>query len=473
MEYSYGFDPELQQDWKWTERYAAQPEILSYANHVADRFDLRPGIDFETEVESVHFDEAADQWVVSTNRGEQRARFVVMATRCLSSANTPMFPGRDEFARPTYHTGHWPHEPVDFSGQRVGVVGTGSSVIQAIPLIAEQAQRLTVFQRTANYAIPARNGPLDPAYVADIKHEYESFRTQNKLQSAGFGSRAPKSKGGSVLDAPTEERDAEFDFRWARGGFGFLGGYDDFLVDENANDIAAEYVRERVRDIVDDPQTAERLCPRQVIGCKRICLDADYFQTFNRPNVSLVDIGENPIERIDSTGLQTGAGHVDLDCLVFATGFDAMTRTLLRMDIRGVAGLTLRDKWEAGPRAYLGLTTAGFLNLFMISGPGSPSVLTNMIVSIEQHVEWVADCIAYIQDKGLRRIDAQPDAEDAWVTHVNAIADKTLYPTCNSWYLGANIPGKPRVFMPHIGFPPYAKKCADVAAAGYEGFVLA
>ena len=477
MEYSYQFSDALQQQWEWSERYAAQPEILRYANHVADRFDLRRDIRFDTRVEAAEFDASANRWQLTTesaptqSAGRLSAKFVVMATGCLSSTNVPDIPGLESFAGDTYHTGRWPHESINFAGKRVGVIGTGSSAIQAIPLIAEQARELVVFQRTANYSIPARNAPLDREFVAEIKSEYSEFRRLNSLQSPGFGSRIPKG-GGNTLDATEEERQAEYRFRWAGGGFGFLGGYDDALVSKAANEKGAEFVRERIREIVADPGVAELLCPEQVIGCKRICLDTNYFQTYNRPNVRLVDVRTNPITAITADGLTTSTESFNLDCIVFATGFDAMTGSVLRVDIQGLGGKTLREKWAAGPRTYLGLSTAGFPNLFMISGPGSPSVLTDMIVSIEQHVNWVADCIAYVNAHELGRIDATTNAEDAWVDHVNALAEQTLYPTCNSWYLGANIPGKPRVFMPHLGFPPYVEKCEQVAAAGYEGFAL-
>ena len=473
MEYSYQFSEALQQEWEWTERHATQPEILRYANHVAERFDLRRDIEFDTEVLGASFDEVAQSWRLELDTGHSvSARFCIMATGCLSSTNVPDLPGLDGFEGPTYHTGRWPKEPVDFSGLRVGVVGTGSSGIQSIPLIAEQAAHLTVFQRTANYSIPAGNAPLDPDVVKDIKANYAEFRRLNSLQSPAFGSRNPKGIGGSALDATEAVRKAQFDFRWQRGGFGFLGGFDDALSNPQSNELAAEYVRERIRETVTDPKVAELLCPTQVIGCKRICLDTNYFATFNRPNVTLVDLKSSPLRRVSAHGLVTTEREYVLDSIVFATGFDAMTGTLLRINPHGRGGRALTEKWEAGPRTFLGLATAGFPNLFLISGPGSPSVLTNMMVSIEQHVNWIADCIGYLVAHGHSIIEANLDAEDAWVERVNELAAPTLYPTCNSWYLGANIPGKPRVFMPHIGFPPYAERCNAVAAASYEGFTV-
>ena len=472
MEYSYSFSEVLQQEWEWTERYAGQPEILRYANHVAERFDLRRDIAFNTKVTAAAFDEDADRWRIDTDTGTHvAARFLVMATGCLSSANTPDFKGLASFRGDTYHTGRWPHEEVCFSGKRVGVVGTGSSAIQAIPVIAEEAAHLTVFQRTPNYSIPARNGPLDPEFVREIKAEYADFRARNRRMHAGFGSKVPPNNASALGDDPAT-REANYAVRWQRGGFGFLGAYNDLLLNRDANETAAEFVRSRVREIVTDPQKAELLCPDNVIGCKRPCLDTRYFETYNRANVYLVDVRANPIEHITPAGIVAAGEEHALDCIVFATGFDAMTGAVLGVDIRGRGGLPVQRKWEAGPRTYLGLCTAGFPNLFLVSGPGSPSVLTNMICSIEQHVNWIGECMERLRADGVATIEATPEAEDDWVAHVNAVANLTLYPTCNSWYLGKNIPGKPQVFMPLVGFPAYVDKCDAVAANGYDGFQL-
>jgi cation diffusion facilitator CzcD-associated flavoprotein CzcO len=472
MEYSYAFSDELQQQWQWTERYPPQPEILRYANHVADRFDLRKDIQFNTRVTAATFDERAGRWIVRTGDGaEISARFVIMATGCLSSANTPDLEGMDTFEGEIYHTGRWPHERVDFTNKRVAVIGTGSSGIQAIPMIAEEAADLVVFQRTPNYSVPARNKPLDPQLQRTIKTSYADFRARNRLMPFAFGSSTPVGET-SALDADPDELDRDLRQRWERGGFSLLWGYGDFGTNRDANEKAASFVRQRIREIVRDPAVAERLSPKNVIGCKRLCLDTNYFETFNRPNVHLVDVSKQRIERLTPRGLDVGGKEYPFDCIVFATGFDAMTGSLLKIDIHGRGGMALRDKWSAGPRTYLGLGVAGFPNLFTISGPGSPSVLTNMIVSIEQHVEWIADCLVYLRDRGYGRIEANEQAEDAWVGHVNSVADTTLYPTCNSWYLGSNVPGKTRVFMPLVGFPPYLEKCNEVAAKGYEGFTL-
>jgi cyclohexanone monooxygenase len=473
MEYSYEFDEALQQEWQWTERYAPQPEILQYANHVADRFDLRPLFKFETSVVSATFDEAESQWHVVTDQGDEvLARFCIMATGCLSSTNLPDFDGLDDFQGDWYHTGLWPKEGVDFTGKRVAVIGTGSSAIQSIPVIAEQAKTLTVFQRTANFSVPAHNGELSPKFVEQIKANYGEFRKANHHTFSGFGSRWNRYED-SVLEVKEDQRKARFDEKWALGGFHFLNAFGDLGASDEHNKFAADYARGKIRDIVKDPDTAELLCPDQVIGCKRLCVDTGYFGTYNKPHVSLVSVKEHPIERITEKGLITGGNEYEFDVIVFATGFDAMTGSLLKMNIKGVAGQTLQDKWSAGPRTYLGLQTHGFPNLFMISGPGSPSVLTNMVVSIQQHVNWVTSCINHMRLNQMNYVEADLGAEDAWVEHNNALAEPTLFPKCNSWYLGANVPGKPRVFMPYVGgFPAYVEKCDEVVSKGYDGFLM-
>jgi cation diffusion facilitator CzcD-associated flavoprotein CzcO len=471
LEYSYQFSDELQQQWEWTERYASQPEILRYLNHVADRFDLRRDIVLRTRVASASFDEATDRWRVRTDDGtEVTGRFVIMATGCLSSTNTPNVPGRDTFAGPMLHTGNWPHEPVDFTGKRVAVVGTGSSGIQAIPLIAEQASHLYVFQRTANFSVPAQNRPLDPAEQRAVKQDYAAVRTRGGQMPFGFDTRSTEISALQVNDA---ERRAEYEDRWAQGGLPFLGSFADIILDAQANATAAEFLREKIRGLVRDRATAEVLLPRGVVGCKRLCSDTGYFETFNRPNVTLVDIATSPIQAITPRGIRVADAEYAVECIVFATGFDAMTGALTRIDLRGTGGRALRDKWAEGPRTYLGLMSAGFPNLFIVTGPGSPSVLSNMVPSIEQHANWIAVCLDWMRAGAFNRIEAAADAENAWVAHVNEVADATLYPSCNSWYLGANIPGKPRVFMPYLGFPAYVQKCEEVVAAGYEGFVVA
>jgi cyclohexanone monooxygenase len=472
MDYSYSFSDELQQEWRWSERYSAQPEILRYANHVADRFDLRRDIQFETRVTAAAFDEVASRWTVETDRGDRvSARFCIMATGCLSDAQVPDIKGRESFAGKWYHTGRWPHEGVDFTGRRVGIIGTGSSAIQSIPLIAKQAAHLVVFQRTPNYSMPAQNAPLDPAYEERVKATYADFRRQARESRVGF---VTERSGDSALAVPEAERRREYEKRWSRGGLGFSAAYTDLLTSKEANDTAAEFFRAKIRNIVRDPEVARTLTPTDYpLGTKRLCVDTGYYDTFNRDNVTLVDLRKTPIEAITPRGVRTSEAEYAVDDLVFATGFDAMTGALLAIDIRGRGGRRLREAWAAGPRTYLGLSIAGFPNLFTITGPGSPSVLSNMIVSIEQHVDWIADCLAYLDRQGHASIEATAEAQEAWVQHVNEVGHMTLYPLARSWYMGANVPGKPRVFMPYIGgVGVYRQKCDEVAAKSYEGFAL-
>ena len=478
MEYSFGFSDALQQEWHWTERYAGQAELLRYANHVADRFALRDGIQLNTRLTGAVFDESANRWLATADTGDGSeswsARFLVMASGPLSKPNTPAFKGLEMFAGPVLHTARWPQEPVDFSGMRVGIIGTGSSAIQAIPQIAQQAAELTVFQRTAAYCVPAHNGPLNVEFEARIKADYAGFRARNRRMHGGFGSELPPNPV-SALAASPEQREAAFEARWHVGGFALLGAFNDLLLNENSNALAAEFVRQKIRASVNDPEVARLLCPKQTIGCKRLGVDTGYYETFNRLNVKLVDVSVNPIDEITPSGLKTGGQDYAFDALVLATGFDAMTGTLMALDLRGRGGLngmTIQQKWRAGPLNCLGLTIAGFPNLFNIAGPGSTSAFTNVIVSIEHHVNWIADCIAYLDANGHATIEPTEPSETAWVAHVNAAAARTVFLTCNSWYLGANIPGKPRMFMPLVGFPAYADKCAQVAVNGYEGFVL-
>jgi len=473
QEYSYSFSEDLQDEWRWTERYAAQPELLDYLNHVADRFDLRRDIRLDTRVTSAVFDEAGANWTVTTEAGDAlRARYCIMATGCLSVPNEPSFPGLEQFKGPTYHTGRWPHEGVDFTGQRVGVIGTGSSAIQSMPQIARQAAHLHAFQRTPNFSVPAHNGPIDPAVVADWKANRADYRQQARMSGAGIVAIVPTET--LALSVPEDERQAVFEDRWARGGFSVGAAFADISIDLEANATAAAFVGGKIRQIVKDPEVAEKLIPKDYpFGTKRLCVDTGYYEMFNRDNVTLVDISQAPIVTLTPTGLKTADADYEFDSLVFAIGFDAMTGALGRIDIRGRGGRSLKDKWSDGPRTYLGLMTAGFPNLFMVTGPGSPSVLSNMVVSIEQHVDWITDCIDYLNGRQLGAIEATGEAEDAWVAHVNEVADTTLYPLAKSWYLGANVPGKPRVFMPYVGgVGPYREKCDEVAARGYEGFAL-
>jgi cyclohexanone monooxygenase len=473
MQYSYSFSDELQQQWDWSERYAPQPEILKYANHVADRFDLRRDIQFSTRVERAVFDEAANLWSVTTSQGDTvTARHVILATGCLSNARMPDIKGLKEFKGEVYHTGHWPHQPVDFTGKRVAVIGTGSSAIQSVPVIADQASHLTVFQRTANFSIPARNAALTTEERESFRSRYPEIRRFAREESRNGIVQELPDRG--ALDDGDNERRAKYEERWAKGGLTFMGIYNNLALDKAANDTAAGFVRGKIAEIVRDPDTAKLLQPNDhPIGSKRICIDSDYYAAFNRPNVTLVDIKSTGIDEILPNAVRVGGKDYEVDALVLATGFDAMTGSVAKIDIVGRDGLTLNRKWAEGPRTYLGLMSSGFPNLFVITGPGSPSVLSNMIVSIEQHVDWIADCIGFMRDRGFAAMEAERDAEDKWVAHVNEVAHGTLYPQANSWYMGANIPGKPRIFMPYIGgVGVYRQICNDVAAKGYEGFAM-
>ena len=476
LSYSYGFDNDLQQQWSWSQNYAPQPELLAYANHVADRFDLRKDIQFNTTVTSAVYDDRSNRWIVETDRGERvAATYFITAAGCLSATNVPAFEGLDEFRGQWIHTSRWPKEGVDFAGQRVGVIGTGSTGIQAIPVIAEQAEHLFVFQRTPNYSIPTRNRPMDREFERAWKADYPQHRVAARLSPGGHDLSHLTLPDRSALEASEEERRRVYEAAWGRQPQALLMSFNDIRSNLAANDTLAEFVRGKIRETVIDPAVAELLCPKDYpIGTKRICLDTDYYQTFNRDNVTLVDVKTHPIERITPAGVQTTLAEYPLDAIVFATGFDAMTGPLLRMNIVGEKGTTLRDKWDGGPRTYLGLSTVGFPNMFMITGPGSPSVLSNMLTSIEQHVDWITRAIQYMRDNDYARIEATLDAENAWVDHVNDVADTTLYKRANSWYMGANIPGKARVFMPYIGgVGRYRLKCDAVAENGYEGFELA
>lgn len=470
MQYSYSFDAELQQEWHWPEKFSAQPDILAYANHVADRFDLRKDIDFDVEVKAAHFNETTRRWRIETDKKDKiTAQFFVMATGCISTAQTPNIEGLDNYQGNTYHTGNWPHEKVDFTGQRIAVIGTGSSGIQAIPVLAEEAAHVTVFQRTPNYSIPSQNEPMTSDYEASWKEKYPTLREE--MRYTGHGSMKDLNDK-SAMSVDEEERQETYKKRWAIGGAGFLTSFNDLLFSQESNDTASEFVRNQIRRIVKNPETAELLAPKTYpIGTKRICIDSGYFQTYNRENVDLVDISEKPIQRITREGLIVNGREFEFDSIVFATGFDAMTGTLFNVDIRGRNDLALKEKWYAGPRTYLGLMSEAFPNLFMITGPGSPSVKSNMLVSIEQHVDFVTESIIYMRELGLEMMEPDVAAEDDWVDHVQEAANKTLFPRANSWYMGANIPGKPRLFMPYIGgVGTYRRICEEVVADNYKGF---
>jgi len=472
-DYSYSFSPELEQEWSWSERYPAQPEVLRYLNHVADRFGLWPCIQLNTRVTAAEWDGERSEWTVTTDDGASRtARFCVMAVGCLSAYQVPSLPGLETFAGPWYHTSRWPREGVDFTGQRVGLIGTGSTGIQVAPEIAAEASHLYVFQRTANFAVPNRNRAVDPEWERAFKADYRDYRKQAQESFLGV---PITGTGRPALAEPAADIQQNLMEKWqAGGGMPFLGAYTDVLVDRAANDIVAEFMRDRIRETVADPSVAELLCPRAYpVGAKRLCQSDDYFAMFNLPNVTLVDIRSAPVASVYAGGLRTADSEYELDALVFATGFDAISGALNRIGIGGVGGVPLAEKWAAGPRSYLGMAAAGFPNMFIVTGPGSPSVLSNMVLSIEQHVDWIRDCVVYLGSHGYSTAEAKPSAEDAWMAHVTEVAYSTLFPLADSWYVGANIPGKPRVFTPYLGgVGPYRARCDEVAAAGYEGFVL-
>jgi cation diffusion facilitator CzcD-associated flavoprotein CzcO len=504
LSYSYSFSPELEQEWEWTEKYPTQPEILRYLNHVADRFDLRRDITFGTTVVSARYDENAARWTVTTSSprassaggsggspplassaggsggssplastgGELTAQFLIMATGCLSASKLPEVPGLERYRGRLHHTARWGNDEVRFDGLRVGVIGTGSSGIQSIPIIAEQAADLTVFQRTPNFAVPAGNRPLTAAEIAETKANYPAFRAAQRASRAGI----PATETTELaLATPAPERTARYQANWDKGDLiSLIGSYLDILIDPAANETAAEFVRAKIRSVVTDPDVAETLSPRSFpLGTKRLCLHTGYYETFNRPNVHLVDLRTTPLAEFTPAGLRTSAAEYEFDAIVLATGFDAMTGALNAIDIRGRDAVSLASRWAAGPRTYLGVAIAGFPNLFIITGPGSPSVLSNMAVSIEQHVEWISDCIRYLRSAGFDEIEATEAAEAEWVQHVADVGSLTLFPQANSWYMGANVPGKPRVFLPYIGgVATFREKCDEVAAGGYEGFAF-
>ncbi|MDD3836892.1 MAG: NAD(P)/FAD-dependent oxidoreductase [Phenylobacterium sp.] len=465
--YSYTWSSEVQKEWRWSEKYAAQPEILAYAEFVAEKYDLKRAFVFETRVQSAVWDEAARRWIVTTDRGDRvRARYCIMATGCLSVPRAPEFAGMDSFRGESFHTGKWPHEPVSFKGRTVAVIGTGSSAIQTITEIAKEVGRLYVFQRTPNFSVPARNASLTEQDYAAFWEQYPAYRQMVLEGTAGIA-------GGSPFRSLTaEQQRARFEELWNIGGSGYLGALADLLTNPIANDAAADFVREKIRETVKDPEVAEALLPDDhPIGAKRICVDTGYYEVFNQDNVTLVNLRKAPIEAITPAGVRTAEREYPVDAIVYATGFDAMTGALMNIDIRGSGGAALREFWRDGPKTYLGLQVAGFPNLFTITGPGSPSVLSNMISSCEQHVDWLTDCLAWLDANGVEAIEADPAAQEDWVAKVNEAADETLFPKANSWYIGANIPGKPRVFMPYVG-GHYRQICNQVAADGYRGFRL-
>ncbi|WP_066053950.1 flavin-containing monooxygenase [Robertmurraya korlensis] len=471
--YNYTFSEELYNEWTWTSRYPAQPEILRYLNFVADKFDLKKDIQFKTRVQSAHYNEDTKKWEIQLDNGTNvTAKYFITGVGCLSAANLPKFNGLENFKGEFYHTGHWPHEGVDFKGKRVGIIGTGSSGVQAIPVIAQEAEHLTVFQRTPQYSAPARNHPYSEEYLEQAKNNFLEIKKQMR-ESAGGQPAIPPDK--SALEVTPEERQKVYEHAWENGGLGLFAAYYDITINEEANETVAEFIRGKIKEIVKDPETASKLLPSYYYGTKRPIIDTNYYETFNRDNVSLVDVRKNPIEEITTSGVRTSEEEVELDALVFATGYDGMTGPLLKIDIRGKDGISLKEKWNGGAstRTYLGVANAGFPNFFMITGPESPSVLSNMPVSIEQHVEWIGDCIEHFEKQGVETIEAAVEAEESWSKHCREVAEATLFTKTDSWYTGANIPGKPRGFLIYLGgVGAYRKKCEEIAANGYEGFTI-
>jgi cation diffusion facilitator CzcD-associated flavoprotein CzcO len=471
MQYSFQFSEELQQEWEWTERYASQPEILAYIEHVAERFDLTRDIQFDTRVEAATWDENTGEWTVETDRGQAlHARYFIMGVGCLSAPIKPTFEGEADFTGETYQTSIWPKEPVDFKGKRVGIIGVGSSAIQAGPLIAEEAEHVYIYQRTPNYVVPSQNRPLTPEEVKDIKSDYKGFRAK---AYAGLTAFLFERHDQSVFDLTPDERRARFDNYWNIGGLPFLGAFNDILFNDDANQACIDYWRSRIEEIIDDPKLVELLTPDEEFGCKRLCSGTGFYEMFNRDNVTLVDVRGTGIERFTPAGLRAEGVDYDLDTIIFATGFDAMTGSVTRIRITGKGGQTIQQKWAEGPKTYLGLMISGFPNMFNMVSAGSPSVLATMVTAAEQHGDWVGECLDHMRETGKTVIEATPEAEAEWSAEVKRAGDASLRSNCDSWYVGSNIEGKARAFAPYIGgWPPYVARCNAETASKYENCVL-
>jgi len=468
IEYSYSFSDELQQEWNWSNRYSDQSEILEYINYVVKKFNLKENIVFNTSVKSATFDENLKNWTLETDSKSYSSKFCVMATGTLSSIKQPNFDGLENFKGDWYVTGEWPHEKIDFTSKKVAIIGTGSSAVQSIPVIAEEAKNLTVFQRSPNYTIPANNRPLTEKELSNAKSNYDQIREKAKYTRAGIGYNQFEER--KLLDLSSEEIKKELSNRWKIGGQEiFTAGFTDVGVNVEANKIVADFVKSKIKEIVKDPNVAELLSPEDAIGCKRLCADTNYFETYNRENVKLIDLNSNPINSITENGILTNDKEFKFDSIIFATGFDAMTGALQAIDITGKNGKKLKQVWKDGPKSFLGLLINGFPNLFTITGPGSPSVLTNMMIAIEQHVEWISDCINFLSKSNLNEVEADELFQIEWMDHIEEVAKNTLRYTCNSWYVGANVPGKKRVFMPYAGgFGKYREKCDEIAENNYS-----
>ena len=473
--YGYTFSEELVREWDWTETQCSQPEVLSYVEYVADRFDLRRDIQLATWVRDARYDETRQRWNLETDTGLRvSARFLICAVGALSAPNRPDIPGLGDFAGPVLHTGDWPEESVSFAGKRVGVIGTGSSGIQSIPEIAKRAAHVTVFQRTPQYSVPARNRPLEPAVLAGVRENWQKIRAgMTAPPPPGVDFAVMPGNGRSAFDETPEQRHALYEELWAQGTLGFVAGnYPELLVDEQINGEVSAFIRGKIREIVDDPDTAEKLMPDHFYGTKRPILDDGYYETYNRDNVTLIDLREDPIEAMNARGVRTASGEHAIDVLVLATGFDAITGSMLRLDPKGRGGVSLKEKWQSRFYNYLGLMIQGFPNLFMIHGPGTPGVLYLMPLGAELEMEWIANCLQHLRERGCGAVEPTHDAELHWDREVNAIADKTLFPRTDSWYTGANVPGKPRHFSVHLGGSGYFHRIAGIAEDGYEGFVF-
>lgn len=471
--YNYTFSEELYKEWSWSSRFVGQPEILRYLNFVADKFDLRRDIQFKTRVESAHYDERDNRWEIHLDDGSCiLTKYFITGVGCLSASNIPDFKGIDSFEGERYHTGNWPHEEVDFKGKRIGIIGTGSSGIQAIPVIAQEAGHLTVFQRTPQYSTPANNHLHDPTFIQKTKENYREIKRKMRWNPSGL---AVEPIGASAIEDSKEERQKIYEKAWERGGLDFQFSYGDLTVNAQSNETACEFIRSKIKETVKDPEVAKKLMPTYYYSTKRPVMDTHYYETFNRENVSLIDVKEDPIMEITPKGIQTTNKEYELDMLVFATGYDAMTGSLFKMDIRGKNGMSLKEKWDNGKKVktHLGITTSGFPNMFMITGPESPSVLINMPSAIEQHVEWIRDCMNYLRENNIERMEATAEAEDSWSKHCKEVADSTLFPQTDSWYTGKNIASKPSGFLIYVGgLTAYRKKCDEIADRGYEGFSL-
>ena len=476
IDYSFTFSEELYKEWNWSEKFSKQSEILEYLNYVADKFDLRRDIQLNTRIVSAHYDEKVNRWNITTDEGDLYcAKYFISGVGCLSTANIPNFKGLDTFEGKWYHTGNWPRENVSFKGKRVGVIGTGSTGIQVIPAIAPEVDQLTVFQRTAQYSIPSRNHAYSPEDVEQVKDNFSEYKEKRRSSFGGFPNDV-EARPSALLDTQ-EEREVLYEAAWQKGGVSsfFLETYQDLTTNEEANETLSQFIRNKIKEIVHDPEVAKKLSPTYFYGTKRPIQDTNYYETYNRENVHLVDVKANPIVEITPKGIRTTDGEYELDIIIFATGYDAMTGSLFKIDIRGKDGLTLQEKWENGEqtKTYLGIATAHFPNMFMITGPESPSVLSNVPTSIEQHVEWISDCIDYLEEHEIETFEAKEEAEDEWSKHCREVAESTLFTKTDSWYTGANVPGKPRRFLIYLGgVGPYREKCNEVAANRYEGFTL-